>query len=253
MAPTMDKKLFPLTQAQRRIWYTELLYPNTTLSMMAGTMVMRGAIDVSLLMQAVQKLIKDHDAFRIRITEQHNQPMQWFEDESNIHPAIDYLEMASRTEAEKWMQRFCSSPISMFEIDKYKIAIMEINDEEYWFNLKVNHIIADGVSMYQLCKFIMNNYTALKSGINPLPVPKGTYMEYIHADQDYMKSERYRKDKCYWMKKFETLPEVTGLKHSSPDEPLTDEKGSASPSPMNNTVDCEHLAKQAILVPLFFF
>lgn len=224
MAPTMDKKLFPLTQAQRRIWYTELLYPDTTLSMMAGTMVMRGSIDASLLMQAVQKLIKDHDAFRIRITEQHNQPMQWFEDESNIHPAIDYLEMASRTEAEKWMQRFCSSPINMFEIDKYKIAIMKINDEEYWFNLKVNHIIADGVSMYQLCKFIMNNYMALKSGINPLPVPKGTYMEYIHADQDYMKSERYRKDKCYWMKKFETLPEVTGLKHSSPDEPLTDAK-----------------------------
>ncbi|NEW09308.1 amino acid adenylation domain-containing protein, partial [Paenibacillus sp. SYP-B3998] len=212
----LTNQLFPLTQAQQRIWYMEMMNPGTTVSMLAGTLIIKGNIDVLVLKQAIHRVIKENDAFRIRVTSEYNQPMQWFEDESNIHPVIDYLEMGSLTEANEWLYHYCRVPISMFETNMYHIVVFKINDKECWFNVKINHIIADGVSLHLMANSIMENYMKIVDGAISAPTPKSTYLDYIHADQEYEKSDRYQKDKAYWLEKFESLPEVIGIKPSTP-------------------------------------
>ncbi|MCG7410875.1 non-ribosomal peptide synthase/polyketide synthase, partial [Paenibacillus sp. ACRRX] len=209
-------RLFPLTQAQRRIWYMEMMHPNTSASTVAGTLYIRGKVDLEVLKQAVYLVIKQHDAFRIQIKSEDNQPMQWFRPEEEVIPEIEYLEWDNFVEAEAWLEQFNLVPTSIFDDKLYHTVIFNINNEEHWFNLKINHIIADGVSSHLIANKIMQNYTAIASHTMPSEDKKSTYFDYIFAEQEYEKSERYMKDRAFWLDKFRTMPEMMGIKPYPP-------------------------------------
>ncbi|WP_197270633.1 non-ribosomal peptide synthase/polyketide synthase, partial [Paenibacillus alvei] len=207
---------FPLTQAQRRIWYMEMMHPNTSVSTVAGTMYIRGKVDVDILKMAISQVIKQHDAFRIRIETADNQPMQQFVPEEQVIPNIDYLEWENREEAESWLNRFNHIPIHISDSLLYHFVIFNINEEEFWFNLKMNHIVTDGVSSHLIANKIMKNYTELVSGNVAANEQESTYLDYIFAEREYDSSERSAKDKSYWLDKFRTMPEVIGMKSYPP-------------------------------------
>ena len=207
---------FPLTQAQLRIWYTEMMNPDTTLSMLSESLKIQGGpLDVEVLKQAIYQIIRHNDAFRIRIGFENNEPVQWFEDPSNIVPECDYAEVDGYAEAEAWLDRFNRIPIGMFEPRLYHIVILKINENEHWVVCKFNHIILDGLSSDTMLHLIMEYYIEIAKGNVPAHHAQSGYLDYIHADQEYEKSDRYQKDKAYWLEKFRTLPEVMGVKSYS--------------------------------------
>ena len=75
-------QLFSLTQPQQRIWYSELLYPNTGVSAISLTVKMKGNISLGALQQALNMIIFRHDAFRIKLTAQNGYPQQYVEEYS---------------------------------------------------------------------------------------------------------------------------------------------------------------------------
>ncbi|MEQ7052119.1 non-ribosomal peptide synthase/polyketide synthase [Paenibacillaceae sp. P-4] len=207
---------YPLTQAQRRIWYTEMMHPNTSVTTVAGTMYIRGKVDVEILKMAIYQVIMQHDAFRIRIAMTDNQPKQQFAPVEQIVPHVDYLEWDNQIEAESWLHRFNHIPIHMFDPALYHFVVFNVNDEEAWFNLKMNHIVTDGVSSHLIVYKIMKNYTAMLSGNADTDEQESTYLDYIFAEREYEQSDRYAKDKAYWLDKFSTMPEVISIKSYPP-------------------------------------
>ncbi|MVP02340.1 amino acid adenylation domain-containing protein, partial [Paenibacillus sp. N10] len=208
---------FPLTQAQRRIWNMEMMYPNTNVGAIAGTMFIRGHVHTDVLLRSIYKVVQEHDAFRIRIVSSGaDQPAQWFEEESNIKPECEYLEMGSAQEAKEWLERVNKIPISIFDEKMYHFCLFNINNEEFWFHLKINHIIADGVASHLIVNAIMQNYMDLMNEAQPDHKAASTYLDYIYAEQEYERSERYQKDKAYWLEKFESFTEITALKPNTP-------------------------------------
>ncbi|WP_146065476.1 non-ribosomal peptide synthetase, partial [Paenibacillus sp. UNC499MF] len=216
-------KRFALTQAQRRIWSMEMMYPNTSVGVIVGTLFIRGPVNSEALMQAIHKLIRDHDAFRIRIASTDaGEPVQWFAEESDIEPQCDYMEIGDEAEAQKWLDQFNHTPLSIFDDQLYKFCLLNLNNEEHWFNIKIHHSIADGISSHLLSATIMDNYVKIIGGQEPDAKARGTYQEYIYAEQEYERSERYQKDKAYWLDKFESFSEITRMKPSSPYSVSTD-------------------------------
>ncbi|WP_050900457.1 non-ribosomal peptide synthetase [Paenibacillus elgii] len=210
------KQRFPLTQAQLRIWYTEMMNPDTTLSMLSESLKIQGGpLDVDVLKQAIYHIIRQNDAFRIRIAFENNEPMQWFEQPENIVPECDYAEVDGYAEAETWLDRFNRIPIGMFESRLYHIVILKVNENEHWVVCKFNHITLDGLSSDTMLHLIMEYYIEIAKGNVPAHHAQSTYLDYIYADQEYGKSDRYQKDKEYWLDKFRTLPEVMGVKSYS--------------------------------------
>ena len=63
------EKILPLTHAQKRIWYTEQLYPNTSINNICSTLLFQDIIDLKLLKTVINNIIYSHDAIRIRITD----------------------------------------------------------------------------------------------------------------------------------------------------------------------------------------
>ncbi|MCY9520553.1 amino acid adenylation domain-containing protein, partial [Paenibacillus apiarius] len=209
-------KLFPLTHAQQRIWYTELLYPNTTTCMLSGTITIRGNINRELLQQAIQQVIQQNEAFRIKITQKNSEPMQYVD--PYVHKAIEFLDFSEYDEshAEEWLNLHNRKPIKLLDSDLYQFVLLKINDEEYRYSFKVHHIVSDGISMNLAINQITENYVNLTEGTLSAGDEKKPYTDYIDTEQDYEKSERYQKDKAYWLEKFQSLPEITGMKSYNP-------------------------------------
>ncbi|MWC30497.1 condensation domain-containing protein, partial [Paenibacillus sp. MMS18-CY102] len=205
-------ELFPLTQAQHRIWYTDLLYPNTTTCTLSGAVIIRGNVDVDLLQQAIQLLIQQNDAFRIKITEENGVPVQYIE--PYVHKEIEFMDFSTcndDSQAEKWLKLHNSKPIKLLLSELYQFVILKFNNEQYGYNIKMHHIVSDGISMNLAANQIAENYAKLVEGTSSARDEKNSYIDYIYTEQEYEKADRYQKDRAYWLKKFQTLPEITGL------------------------------------------
>ncbi|NEN87373.1 condensation domain-containing protein, partial [Paenibacillus elgii] len=208
---------FPLTQAQQRIWYTELLYPNTSVSLLLATTKMKGKINMDAFKRSIHMLIRDNDSFRTRITAENGIPQQYvvpFE-EAEIQ-YLDISDFESPAQLEEWLEQFRQTPMELFDSPLYQFVFINIDENEYWFTMKVHHIISDGISMGIFVEKITENYLSLLKGEEPQPTELYSYIDYIETEQSYEQSERYQKDRAYWLDKFSYLPEITGLKAYNP-------------------------------------
>ena len=65
---------------------------------------------------------------------------------------------------------------------------------------------------------IIKTYSALKQNKEIETKAIYSYIDYIKSEQDYIKSEKYQKDKAYWEEKFKILPEVASIPGSIKDK-----------------------------------
>ena len=81
-----DRKYYPLTYAQKRVYFSEKTSDasqNTEASMytIGGYIKIEGQINVVLLEQAIIKMLQKYDTFQIRLKETEEGSMQYFSEE----------------------------------------------------------------------------------------------------------------------------------------------------------------------------
>jgi len=78
--------------------------------------------------------------------------------------------------------------------------------------MKHHHLVSDGWSSGLIARQIIDFYNDLKKG-KPVSACKNTsYTEFIEIENNYLVSERFKKDKEYWEKEFPCMPEPIDLK-----------------------------------------
>ncbi|NGP58570.1 amino acid adenylation domain-containing protein [Paenibacillus thiaminolyticus] len=208
-------KQYGLTQAQRRIWFIEIMNPGTSITMLSATYQITGKIDTQLLEQAAAEIVKTYDAFRIRISGDLQNPTQWFEEPENVQARISRLELSTTEQFYAWVKEVSEKPASVFDEYLHQFTIIHFANGQVWLNLTINHIIADGLSVTALLHAVMEKYLELRKGISS-SYQAPSYLDYISAEREYEQSQRYQKGKEYWLTKYSTLPETTGIKSYPP-------------------------------------
>uniref|UniRef100_UPI00046FE480 non-ribosomal peptide synthetase n=1 Tax=Paenibacillus massiliensis TaxID=225917 RepID=UPI00046FE480 len=212
-----DVQLFPLTNAQQRIWYTELLYPNTSVSLLLGTVKFKGNMNLDALMRSINMVIEQYDAFRIRITSENGIPLQYVVPfEYKEFTCLDAADFAGADELNAWLERHIQTPFELLENELFHFLFIKISDDEYWLSVKMHHIISDGISMVLFGNQLTEYYIEFIRGMAPSLGEKHSYIEYIEAENTYVQSDRFAKDKAFWNDKFAELPDMTGLKPYNP-------------------------------------
>ncbi|WP_366293176.1 condensation domain-containing protein [Paenibacillus sp. AN1007] len=206
---------YGLTQAQRRIWLMEIMNPGTSITMLSATYQITGEIDTQLLEQAAAEIVKTYDAFRIRIDGDLQNPTQWFEELENVQARISHLQIDTIEQFNTWVKEISEKPASVFDEHLHQFTIIHFANGRVWLNLTINHIIADGLSVTALLHAVMEKYLELRKGIRS-NYDAPSYLDYISAEREYEQSQRYQKGKEYWLTKYSTLPETTGIKSVPP-------------------------------------
>ncbi|TWK51749.1 hypothetical protein CHCC20347_3049 [Bacillus paralicheniformis] len=214
----MGNTCYPLTHAQRRIWYTEKFYPGTSVSNLSGFGKLKSAsgIDSGLLTEAIRQFVRTNETMRFRLLfEGGDEPKQYIaEDEPFRIEYFDASEIGGADGVLKWGQAEARRPLPLYESPLFKFAVVRISEEESWFFAKVHHIISDGISMTILGNRITDIYLKLAKGETDLEPVQSSFTEHIQSELEYENSKRFQKDKAYWNAQYEVIPEPVSLKAS---------------------------------------
>lgn len=193
----------------------EIMNPGTSITMLSATYQITGEIDTKLLEKAAAEIVKTYDAFRIRISGDLQNPTQWFEEPENVQAKISHLEIGTTEQFYAWVKEVTEKPASVFDEHLYQFTMIHFANGQVWLNLTINHIIADGLSVTALLHAVMEKYLELRNGIfSSYQAP--SYLDYISTEHEYEQSQRYQKGKEYWLTKYKTLPETSGIKSVPP-------------------------------------
>ena len=77
--------------------------------------------------------------------------------------------------------------------------------------LNIHHLISDAWTLALICNEIIKTYSALKQNQEIETKAIYSYIDYIKSEQEYQKSEKFNKDKQYWLERFKTIPEVATI------------------------------------------
>ncbi len=203
---------YPLTHPQRGIWYTEKLYPGTSIGIIAATLKIHGNVDYAILEKAVNLLIEKNDAIRFRITERDNEPYQYVEPYK--YQNLDFVDFSNRSDEELFSWDKCKSeePFVLYNNDLFYFALIKISEDVGGFFVKMHHLISDAWSMSIVGNSIVEYYSRLKNGEQIDPAMKPSYVDFILRENDYFESERYISDKEFWTGKLSDFQDVTSIK-----------------------------------------
>ncbi len=207
-----NKNLYPLTHPQKSIWNTEKFYPNTSIGNVAGTLRIKGSINIDLLERAINLFIKNNDGLRLRIMEKDGLPMQYIcEYKQKKINIIDFSKNNNMEDLYKWEEEQSKIPFEILDSNLYEFTIVKVNDQDVGFYIKTHHLISDAWTMTIIGNQVIEYYTTLINEDEILE-KQTSYIDYILSEQKYKESKRFENDKKYWYKTFEYMPEITTLK-----------------------------------------
>ena len=220
----MINKNLNLTNPQNSIWYTEQFYKGTTINTICGTTIIDQKIDFSLLSEAVKIVYNKHDNFRLCIkTDEQGNIVQFLSEKKEIK--IETISVENYEEMIIERDKIIKEPLCIENKLLFNFYIFKFKNGKGALMLNIHHLIADAWTLAFICNDIIKTYSALLKGEEPDTKAIYSYIDYINSEQDYIQSEKYQKDKSYWMDKFSSIPEVATIPGSLKKQDITNPVG----------------------------
>lgn len=216
-------KYYPLTNAQRRIWFMEKMHSNNSEVNISFSVRYKGDVNFTLLSMAINLVIKTNDALRFRMTDvvkgSDTETMQYLTD-YHEH-TLEYFDFSGKDGEEKFEEWIDVKTQELFQFndsDLFYFALLRFEGDETGFFIKTHHIISDGWTIFLLVNEIDEIYKKLLNGEKIDESPRASYLDYIKDEEEYLTSERFNEDRKYWMDQMFPLPEEINLSSVKADQ-----------------------------------
>ncbi|WP_167957223.1 non-ribosomal peptide synthetase [Anaerosporobacter faecicola] len=207
--------IHPLSNAQKRIWFTQKKYENSSLFNIGGIVKINGILNIGILQQAIKNTIGSNPALRFRLIEKNNEVFQYVASEPCT---VDFIDFSDDENAEeKFMQWYAyqaKTPFEMIGYPLYYFSVFKINKYQMGYLIKLHHIIADGWSIKLLTDQITDEYEKIASGNmdynesdESLLANKPSYITYIQNEESQLM--KMDKAKEYWNEMYYKMPELS--------------------------------------------
>lgn len=190
------KKLFDLTYPQKSILLTERFYKNTPVNNICGTAIINEEVNFEALKKAVNSVIQDNDNFRIHLTQEKNEVKQYLAEAKDYDAEI--VNIKEKEEIENIEKSMSQKVFSIFDNDLFEIKIFRLENNFGGFIVNIHHIISDGWTLGLVSRKIMGAYSKIIKN-DEAEETKFSYIEYAENQKEYLNSEKFVKDKKYWM------------------------------------------------------
>ncbi len=200
---------YRLTHQQKAIWYTEKLYPDTSIGVISATFRIQGTVDLDLMEIAINLFIEKNDAIRFRIAEENGEPIQYVAPYEPV--CFDRYEFSSNEELYRWDEVQSALPFRLTGAPLFYFALIRVGENDGGYYMRLHHLISDAWTMILLVNQVSEFYNALQEG-RPVDHHLPSYTSYIESEKKYLASRRFQSDKSYWEEKFENWQEVCTLK-----------------------------------------
>lgn len=187
-----ERVAYPLSPAQQRMYLLHE-FDNTGIAYNTPMIVrVEGPFNVEQLRIAMGQLLQRHEAFSTAFIEKDGELLQQIHSPTDVK--IDIVSLGDRT-IEEVMAHFIR-PFDLAAGRLFRLALVAVSENEHYLLFDSHHIVADGISMWQL----FQQFVALYKG-EALPEKRIDYKDYAVWQLEQMHSEEMQAEASYWLTK----------------------------------------------------
>ncbi|MCB1853013.1 MAG: non-ribosomal peptide synthetase, partial [Gammaproteobacteria bacterium] len=198
----------PLSFSQQRIWFIQMLDPDSAAYVIPLAYRISGETDESALTRALQAVVLRHDSLRTRYVEQEGKPVQIPEPQAEVLlPVTDISTLTAEQSAERVKQTLRAESRHPFDLTRgplLRASLLRLGNAERVLILGLHHIAADAGSIAILMRELMVLYRAFArseaSPLAPLPIQ---YPDYAAWQRERLDTEKVKRLLSYWRRQLE--------------------------------------------------
>ena len=212
----MNTKKYNLTGQQEAIYSVEQFYINTSINNISGMFILKEPLDKNALSKALNYFIRDNDSIRIKIGLDNNIPFQYISNYTENEFETLYFE--NLDEVHEYTQKLANTPMFAFDSILYNIKIYVLKDGTGGFIFLAHHIVVDAWTIQLITDNVLWHYASLTGRSTNLPELKNySYIDSIDSYNQYINSNKYLKDKEFWLNNYLDTPASIQTDFSSTD------------------------------------
>ncbi|MDO3676197.1 non-ribosomal peptide synthetase [Paenibacillus ehimensis] len=190
IAPAGKRESYPVSTAQKRMYIVSMLTPGGTGYNVPLVLSLEGRLDRERLGYVFRELIRRHDSFRTSFHIVNRELVQRIDEEARFD--LECLSVETEEEADRIIRNFIR-PFDLSRAPLIRGLLLKQREDRHLLVLDMHHIISDGVSLDILFREIIALYQG--EFLSPLRVQ---YKDYAVWQNDFLTSERVRKQGDYW-------------------------------------------------------
>ncbi|MDQ1744166.1 MAG: hypothetical protein QOE23_2505, partial [Pseudonocardiales bacterium] len=213
---------FPVSFAQRRLWFLEQLMPGEPTFHMPYAMWLEGSLDPEALQRALDAMVARHSVLRTSIAAVDGVPEQVVADTGTMPiERITLPGFASEADAHRAATKLATEravqPFDLARGPLLRAALIEAGPGRWLLSLVMHHIISDGLSLQILVEELSAAYRAELSGV-PANFPRlwMEYGDYAVWQQDRLRGEELERQLQYWRDELRGAPTLLSLPTDRP-------------------------------------
>ena len=183
---------YETTGAQNRLYYTEKMSELGIAYNIPMMIEITGELNLKLLGNAVDKLIKRHDILRTSFEIKDGVPLQVVQKNINFKRKYEKISISDLDDVYKEFVK----PFDLEKAPLFRIKLVSTSKDKHFLFWDVHHILCDGTSVQILINELVNLYNG-----QMLPEIKFTYIDYTVWQKEFNKTENAEHEEKYWLDK----------------------------------------------------
>ncbi|HDW3057338.1 TPA: amino acid adenylation domain-containing protein [Bacillus cereus] len=243
-----EQPYYPLSNAQQRLWFLYQQHPEYRTYDIPMQVHIQPGIQVTLLKQALEEMVKRHEMFRTRFIEKDGEPMQCVQKEMNlILHEVDIQQIEEEQQEEYRLASIQKIDHTAFHLEQgplFRAILFTENKECSWLYINFHHIIMDEWSLQRFLQEVFSIYEELsEQGVIPLIQPAIRYIDYVTWQKQQFTTGAWEHEKQYWKETLQDVPTLAlPLDHVRPI--VTSHRGDTFSTKLNKN-DASSLKKLA--------
>ncbi|MBG1260771.1 non-ribosomal peptide synthetase, partial [Nostoc commune] len=207
---------FPLSFAQKRLWFLEQLQPGLSVYNLPSALRLQGKLNINALGQSLQSIVRRHEILRTSFSVVNDEPVQNIAANFSLTlPLVDLRGLSPEHQAAQVMQQanlLTVRPFQLTQAPLLRVALLQLSNTEYVLLFVMHHIIADYWSMRVLVRELALLYQGYSEG-KPLLLPDLSiqYVDFATWQQKWLQSEVRTTQLTYWKKQLQNCPRELSL------------------------------------------
>lgn len=205
-----NNEFYIASEAQKRFWALSKINATPKLLNMPTAFLINGSLNKKKFIYSINALLKNNIIFRTIFEFKEGELFTKF---TNTAPEVE-TDFSKKTVVAELYQKLINQEFSLEKGTLVKVYFYKIDENEYFFGLNINHLIADAWTIHLFLSEIFKCYTNLLQDEHyELKKPTIEYNQYLKSVENQKKNKKTLKSAKFWEDKLLgiTSGNMTGL------------------------------------------
>ncbi|MFD6157828.1 amino acid adenylation domain-containing protein [Nocardia sp. NPDC060256] len=203
---------FPLSAAQRGIWFAQHIAGDTPISI-AQYVELSGPIDLDALGSAARQAGREFGTGYLRLLDVDGHPYQFVD--TGLDDSLLTLDLRGERDPEAaahaWMRAEYEAPLELTRDRLVRVAMLRLADDRWYWYSRIHHIVLDGMGALTVVQRTGELYNAAIEGNEPPAAKAEDLRKIVEADLAYRNSDRFGADREHWLAHLDGMADPVSL------------------------------------------